>query len=132
MISDKKKEKSENQSDVNSTVQSDNDVCNVNVPEDSHINANKQLCDEKKDTLSNSHSIETNEADSNSDDKRLERKIEELKSSDSKWDHMKAWLLGADTSKIENLSDKLNDATKSKSFGFIIIIIAIFVAFMFK
>ena len=77
-------------------------------------------------------SVDAKPAELNLADERLKRKVEELKSSDSTIDHLKAMLIESDTSKIDNLSDTLNNASKSKTFGIIVIFIAILLAFAFK
>lgn len=110
---------SENKSDIEVTVQKE-------VPVDA------QVILEKADTLTDIVSVDAKPAELNLADERLKRKVEELKSSDSKLDHIKAWLIESDTSKVDNLSDTLNNASKSKTFGAIAIIIAIFLAFAFK
>ena len=115
----KNKTKSENKSDIE-----------VTVPKEVPVDA--QVVLEKADTLTNSHSVAAKPAEPNLADERLKRKVEELKSSDSKIDHLKAMLIESDTSKIDNLSDTLNNASKSKTFDIIVIFIAILLAFAFK
>lgn len=115
----KNKTKFENKSDIEVTVPKD-------VPVD------EQVVLEKDDTLTDIVSVDAKPAELNLADERLKRKVEELKSSDSKLDHIKAWLIESDTSKVDNMSDTLNNASKSKTFGAIAIIIAIFLAFAFK
>lgn len=115
----KNKTKFENKSDIE-----------VTVPKDVPVDA--QVVLEKADTLTDIVSVNAKPAEPNLADERLKRKVEELKSSDSKLDHMKAWLIESDTSKVDNLSDTLNNASKSKAFGAIAIIIAILLAFAFK
>ena len=110
---------SENKSDIE-----------VTVPKEVPVDA--QVVLEKDDTLTDIVSVDAKPAEPNLTDERLKRKVEELKSSDSKLDHIKAWLIESDTSKVDNLSDTLDKASKSKAFGAIVIIIAIFLAFAFK
>ena len=99
---------------------------------DIEVTVDAQVILEKADTLTDIVSVDAKPAELNLADERLKRKVEELKSSDSKLDHIKAWLIESDTSKVDNLSDTLNNASKSKTFGAIAIIIAIFLAFAFK
>ena len=115
----KNKTKFENKSDIE-----------VTVPKDVPVDA--QVVLEKADTLTDIVSVNAKPAEPNLADERLKRKVEELKSSDSKLDRMKAWLIESDTSKVDNLSDTLDNASKSKAFGAIAIIIAILLAFAFK
>lgn len=115
----KNKTKFENKSDIE-----------VTVPKEVPVDA--QVVLEKADTLTDIVSVDAKPAEPNLADERLKRKVEELKSSDSKLDRMKAWLIESDTSKIDNLSDTLNNASKSKTFGIIVIFIAILLAFAFK
>lgn len=115
----KNKTKFENKSDIE-----------VIVPKD--VPVDEQVVLEKDDTLTDIVSVDAKPAEPNLTDERLKRKVEELKSSDSKLDHIKAWLIESDTSKVDNLSDTLDKASKSKAFGAIVIIIAIFLAFAFK
>ena len=114
----KNKTKFENKSDIE-----------VTVPKEVPVDA--QVVLEKADTLTDIVS-DAKPAEPNLADERLKRKVEELKSSDSKLDRMKAWLIELDTSKVDNLSDTLDNASKSKAFGAIAIIIAILLAFAFK
>lgn len=102
----------------------------VTIPKD--VPVDEQVVLEKADTLTDSHFVDAKSVEPNLADERLKRKVEELKNSDSKLDHMKAWLIESDTSKVDNLSDTLDQASKSKAFGAIAIIIAIFLAFAFK
>lgn len=110
---------SENKSDIE-----------VTVPKEVPVDA--QVVLEKVDTLTDIVSVDAKPAEPNLADERLKRKVEELKSSDSKLNRMKAWLIELDTSKVDNLSDTLDNASKSKAFGAIAIIIAILLAFAFK
>jgi hypothetical protein len=110
---------SENKSDIE-----------VTVPKEVPVDA--QVVLEKVDTLTDIVSVDAKPAELNLADERLKRKVEELKSSDSTIDHLKAMLIESDTSKIDNLSDTLNNASKSKTFGIIVIFIAILLAFAFK
>ena len=110
---------SENKSDIE-----------VTVPKEVPVDA--QVVLEKADTLTDIVSVDAKPAELNLADERLKRKVEELKSSDSKIDHLKAMLIESDTSKIDNLSDTLNNASKSRTFGIIVIFIAILLAFAFK
>lgn len=110
---------SENKSDIE-----------VTVPKEVPVDA--QVVLEKADTLTDIVSVDAKPAELNLADERLKRKVEELKSSDSKIDHLKAMLIESDTSKIDNLSDTLNNASKSRTFGIIAIFIAILLAFAFK
>ena len=109
---------SENKSDIE-----------VTVPKEVPVDA--QVVLEKADTLTDIVSVDAKPAELNLADERLKRKVEELKSSDSKIDHLKAMLIESDTSKIDNLSDTLNNASKSRTFGIIVIFIAILLAYSF-
>ena len=99
---------------------------------DIEVTVPKEVPVEKADTLTDIVSVDAKPAELNLADERLKRKVEELKSSDSTIDHLKAMLIESDTSKIDNLSDTLNNASKSKTFGIIVIFIAILLAFAFK
>ena len=93
---------SENKSDIEVTVQKE-------VPVDA------QVILEKADTLTDIVSVDAKPAELNLADERL-----------------KAMLIESDTSKIDNLSDTLNNASKSRTFGIIVIFVAILLAFAFK